>query len=489
MKNGTDIWKNWQNNDQYFKVTDWRKFMFEDIPVDVSPMHEGERIRSAKMFVELAGPKSVGAELVQVEDDVVDGSVEVVGPELSDMTEGEIYPLGISVKIRGSQLEKELEGVIERRIHELCNYVKGFMHLNQRDQIWCRVSKEALEAGFKLEHLAKALSTLLKEEFPIIEKISVSIFTEQSEVESFLETARAAYELRDSRARELSDEDVDVFYGCTMCQSFAPTHVCVVTPDRTALCGAINWFDCRAAARMDPEGPIFELKKGEILDDVKGEYSNVNTVISEKSQGTTERVYLHSVFEYPHTSCGCFEAVAFYIPELDGIGIVDRDFRGQTPLGIPFSAMAGQCSGGKQVEGFTGLSLEYMRSPKFLQADGGYERVIWMPKEIKDSLSNFIPEEIYNRIPTEEDAESIKDIRKFLREHEHPIMERIKESKSAAEDVEEEEVSEEYEVEEAPSAPVAYLPEMSVPSSDGVRIILKNAKVYAEKVIIKKEQK
>lgn len=462
--------------------------MFEDIPVDVSPMYEGERIRSANMFVELAGPKSSGAELVQVAEDVEDGALEVVGPELSEMTEGEIYPFGISVKIQGEKLEKELEGVIERRIHELCNYVKGFMHLNQRDQIWCRISKEAFEAGFKLEDLAKALSILLKEEFPIIEKISVSVFTEVTEVEAFLETARAMYEVRDARARELSDEDVDVFYGCVMCQSFAPSHVCVVTPDRTALCGAINWFDCRAAAKMDPEGPIFEITKGEVLDDVKGEYSDVNTMISEKSQGMTDRVYLHSVFEYPHTSCGCFEAVAFYIPELDGIGIVDRDFRGETPLGIPFSAMAGQCSGGKQVEGFTGLSLEYMRSPKFLQADGGYERIIWMPKEIKDSLTEFIPEELIEKIPTEEDAGSIKEIRKFLRENEHPIMERLKQAKEEVEEFETvEEVSEGPEMMGAPMAQVAYAPELSMPAGGGVKIILKNAKIYAEKVIIKRK--
>ncbi|MDI6724605.1 MAG: CO dehydrogenase/CO-methylating acetyl-CoA synthase complex subunit beta [Methanobacterium sp.] len=462
--------------------------MFEDIPVDVSPMYEGERIRSANMFVELAGPKSSGAELVQVAEDVEDGALEVLGPELSEMTEGEIYPLGISVKIQGEKLEKELEGVIERRIHELCNYVKGFMHLNQRDQIWCRVSKEAVEAGFKLEHLAQALSILLKEEFPIIEKISVTIFTEESEVESFLETARATYEVRDARARELSDEDVDVFYGCVMCQSFAPSHVCVVTPDRTALCGAINWFDCRAAAKMDPDGPIFEVTKGEVLDDVKGEYSDVNAMVSEKSQGVTDRVYLHSVFEYPHTSCGCFEAVAFYIPELDGIGIVDRDFRGETPLGIPFSAMAGQCSGGKQVEGFTGLSMEYMRSPKFLQADGGYERVIWLPKEIKDSLTDFIPEDVIEKIPTEEDAGSIKEIRKFLREAEHPIMERLKQAKESVEEPEiEEEISEEPEMGTAPMTQVAYAPELSMPAGGGVKIILKNAKVYAEKVIIKRK--
>ncbi len=468
--------------------------MFEDIPVDVSPMYEGERIRAANMFVELAGPKSIGAELVQVEEDVEDGKVEVIGPDLNGMKEGEIYPFGLLIEIKGEKLEKELEGVIERRTHELCNYVKGFMHLNQRDQIWCRVSKEAVESGFGFEHLGKAISILFKEEFPIIEAISIKVLTDQEEVETFLANASKQYEERDSKARELSDEDVDVFYGCVMCQSFAPTHTCVVTPDRTALCGAINWFDCRAAAKMDPDGPIFEIEKGEVLDDVKGEYVNVNTVMADKTQGTVERVYLHSVFGYPHTSCGCFEAVAFYIPELDGIGIVDRDYKGETPLGIPFSAMAGQCSGGKQVEGFAGLSLEYMRSPKFLQADGGYERIIWLPKAIKDSLLEFIPEDLADKIPTEEEANSIKEIRKFLREHDHPVVERLKESiESAAQEVETEEVVEEaatgsdFMMDEAPMQQVGYVPEISVPSSNGMKIIFKNAKIYAEKVIIKKK--
>jgi acetyl-CoA decarbonylase/synthase, CODH/ACS complex subunit beta len=468
--------------------------MFEDIPVDVSPMYEGERIRSANMFVELAGPKSLGAELVQVEGNVEDGKLEVIGPDLQDMQEGEIHPLGILIEIQGEALEKELEGVIERRTHELCNYIKGFMHLNQRDQIWCRVSKEALEAGFKLEHLAKALSILFKEEYPIIEAIAITIMTEEDRVQEFVEKARVQYEQRDARARELSDEDVDVFYGCVMCQSFAPTHVCVVTPDRTALCGAINWFDCRAAAKMDPDGPIFEIDKGEVLDEVKGEYSTVNEVVAERSQGTFDTVYLHSVFGHPHTSCGCFEAVAFYIPELDGIGIVDRDFRGETPLGIPFSAMAGQCSGGKQVEGFTGLSLEYMRSPKFLQADGGYERVIWLPKEIKESLSEYIPEDLKAKIPTEEDAANIKEMRSFLEEKAHPIMERLESIPEDVEEVEEapalDEESVEYSemsMDSMPMAPVAFAPELTMPTSGGVKIIFKNAKVYAEKVIIKRK--
>ena len=285
-----------------------------------------------------------------------------------------------------------------------------------------------------------------------------------------------------------------MFYGCTMCQSFAPSHVCIVTPDRTALCGAINWFDCRAAAKMDPEGAIFEVEKGDVIDTTTGEYSNVNAVVADKSQGVTERIFLHSIFDYPHTSCGCFEAVAFYIPELDGIGIVSRDFGGETQLGIPFSTMAGQCSGGKQVEGFVGLSLEYMRSPKFLQADGAYERIVWMPKEVKESLIEFIPGELYDKIPTEEEAGSIKDIRRFLRENEHPIRERLKQSREPAVK-EEEPVSDTSEFDEGygvedDGTPVAYVPQMTVPgSSNGVKIIFKNAKIYAEKVIIKKNGK
>lgn len=468
--------------------------MFSDIPVDVSPMHEGERIRAANMYVELAGPKSIGAELVQVDESVVDGKYEVIGPELSEMTKGEIYPFGIKIDIKGEKLEKELEGVIERRTHDLCNYVQGFMHLNQRDQIWCRVSTEAMDAGFKLVDLAKALGILFKEEFPIIEEISITILTNEEDVKKFVDDAQGIYATRDERARELSDEDVDVFYGCLMCQSFAPTHMCVVTPDRTALCGAINWFDCRASAKMDPDGSIFEIEKGEVLDDIKGEYANVNEMIAQKTQGETDRVYLHSVFEYPHTSCGCFEAVAFYIPELDGIGIVDRDFSGETPLGIPFSSMAGQCSGGKQVEGFTGLSLEYMRSPKFLQADGAYERLVWMPSEVKSSLEGFIPEEMFEKIPTEEEATSVNDIKSYLKEKDHPILERIANLGADEEESTDDSdvgVTSDYEPMDMGQefVPVASAPEMSMPMSGGTKIIFKNAKIYAEKVIIKKTKK
>ena len=113
----------------------------------------------------------------------------------------------------------------------------------------------------------------------------------------------------------------------------------------------------------------------------------------------------------PCTSCGCFEAIVFYIPDVDGFGVVHRHFKGETPYGLPFSAIAGQCSGGKQVEGFVGIAIEYMRSPKFLKGDGGWNKIVWLPEELKDKINDAIPEGLRDKIATEiEKLEVDKDI-------------------------------------------------------------------------------
>ncbi|WP_456435529.1 CO dehydrogenase/CO-methylating acetyl-CoA synthase complex subunit beta [Methanopyrus sp.] len=454
-----------------------------DLPVDVSPRHEGERIRSGDMYVELAGPKGLGAELFKVvdPDEIEPDKVEVIGPDIDEMEEGERYPFAIYVKAAGEELEEDVEGVLERRIHEFCNYVEGFMHLNQRDQIWCRVSKDAVEKGFRLEHLGIVLRELYKEEFGnVIDSVEVTIITDEENVEEFIEYAREIYQKRDERAKGLSEEDVDEFYVCLMCQSFAPTHVCVITPDRPSLCGSITWHDAKAAYKIDPEGPIFPIEKGECLDPEAGEYEGVNKAFQEHSQGAVERVFLHSCLEYPHTSCGCFQAVVFYIPEVDGFGIVDREYPGETPIGLPFSTMAGEASGGEQQPGFVGVSYGYMESDKFLQYDGGWERVVWVPRALKERMKHAIPDELYDKIATEEDVTTVEELREFLEKVEHPVVERWAEEEEEEEKVPEEEAPAEeptMEVEELPIAPGGGL---------NVKIVLKNAKIYAEKVIIKR---
>lgn len=460
--------------------------MFEDIPVDVGVIYEGERIRRNDMYVELGGPDiKEKFELARVKnpEEIEDGKITIVGPDLKDMQEGKSYSFGILIEVAGPQLELELEGVIERRIHAYCNFIEGFMHLNQRYDIWMRLSKKSFQKGLNsFGYIGKVLHRLFKSELPIIEKMQVTFFTDQEKVKPLYEEALGIYDARDARARGLKDEEVDKFYGCALCQSFAPTHVCVITPQRYSNCGAISWFDGRAAASIDPKGPVFTIEKGEMADAEKGEFSGVNEAVKKKSLGEITRVWLYTAFGYPHTSCGCFEGVAFYIPEVDGFGIVHRGYKEASVNGLAFSTIADSTAGGRQVDGFHGISIEYMRSSKFLQADGGWKRVVWLPKEVKERVKDFIPAELVDKVATEEDAKTVDELKAFLKEHNHPVVEQWKEEAVAIAEAVPAETGE-----EASTAPVVTAATLPL-TAGGFKIILKDAKIYAKKVIIRSEK-
>jgi len=457
--------------------------MFEDIPVDVGIIYEGERIRWQDTHVELGGERiDKKFELVRAKkmEEVEDGKITILGPDLSEMESGKSHRFGVLVEVAGAKVEEELEGVIERRIHAFFNYVKGVMHLASRNIIQVRISKDSFKKGLNsFTMFGKILYRLYKSEFPFIEKLQVTFITDPEKVAEKYDDALTIYEARDARARGLKDEEVDKFYGCVLCQSFAPTHVCVITPQRYSNCGAISWFDGRAAASVDPKGPIFTIEKGELLDPVKGEFTGVNDAVKKKSLGEITRVWLYTCFDYPHTSCGCFEGIAFYIPEVDGFGIVHRGYREASVNGLAFSTLADSTAGGRQVDGFHGISIEYMRSPKFLQADGGWDRVVWLPKEVKERVKDFIPAELVDRVATEEEAKTIDELKTFLKEHNHPVVERWKEVVVAVEEAVPAEAKE-----EAPLVPTFTATTLPI-TAGGFKIILKDAKIYAKKVIIR----
>ncbi|MEI8330264.1 MAG: CO dehydrogenase/CO-methylating acetyl-CoA synthase complex subunit beta, partial [Methanomicrobiales archaeon] len=397
--------------------------------------------------------------------------IAIIGPDLSEMEPGAHYPIGILVEVAGVRIDTDLEGVVERRVHEYANYIEGFMHLNQRYDIWIRLSKKSFKKGLtSFTFIGRVMQELFRNELPLIECVQITFITDREKIHPMYTEAMVTYEARDARARGLSDDDVDEFYGCALCQSFAPTHVCIITPQRYANCGAISWFDGRAAAGIDPKGPIFAIDKGKCLDQENGEYTGVNENAKKRSMGEVDRVYLYSAFSYPHTSCGCFEGIAFYIPDVDGFGIVHRGFRQVTVNGLPFSTMADSTSGGRQVEGFHGISIEYMRSLKFMHADGGYNRVVWMPSEIKERLKEYIPAEVYDAIATEKCAGSVADLKAFLETHHHPVTRRWMKKEAPAE--------------EKTEAPIVFSARDIPLTMGGFRVILKNARITAEKVTI-----
>ena len=459
--------------------------MFKDIPVDVGVIYEGERIRRNDMQIELGGPNvKEKFELATVKpmEEIEDGKITIIGPDIKDMKEGGVYPLGILVEAAGAKIDQGLEGVIERRIHGYMNFIEGFMHLNQRYDIWLRLSKKSFQKGLNsFEHIGKVLHRLFKSELPIIEKVQITFITDPAKVSALYPDAMQAYESRDAKARGLKDEEVDKFYGCVLCQSFAPSHVCVITPQRYSNCGAISWFDGRASASIDPKGPVFAIERGELINAEKGEFSGVNEAVKKRTLGEVNRVWLYTAFDHPHTSCGCFEAVSFYIPEVDGFGVVNRSFKGVSVNGLPFSTLADSTAGGRQVDGFHGMSIEYMRSSKFLAADGGWNRVVWVPKEIKERVKEFIPADLVDKIATEENATNVDALKSFLKEKAHPVVARwVEEVKPTAEEA----VQPEMAMEEGGMIPVATAATLPI-AAGGFKIILKDAKIYAKRVIIR----
>ncbi|MFX1511092.1 MAG: CO dehydrogenase/CO-methylating acetyl-CoA synthase complex subunit beta [Promethearchaeota archaeon] len=483
----------------------------KELPIEVGEVYEGERIRWKDTFVELGGPKiDKKFELVRVRDmkDIEDGKIIVIGKQLEELEPQKSHPFGILIEVAGKNVEKDLEAVFERRIHEFTNFAQGVMHLNQRYDIHIRISNATKDKGLTFDVWGKVFYKFFKEELGIFDAMQITFITDPKRIEKIHTQAIEAYNARDERARQLRDEDVDTFYGCILCQSFAPTHVCVVSPDRISSCGALNWFDTRAAAKIDPEGPNFPIPKGEVLDPERGEYSGVNDRVMEKSLGEIERITLHGLFGKTHTSCGCFEACSFIIPEVDGFGVVHRDFVGATVNGLEFGTMATQVGGGIQTEGFVGIAVEYLRSPKFFHVDGGLNRLVWLPKALKERVRDAFPEDLYDKIATEEDVSTVDELKSFLKERNHPVISRW---------VEEEEVAiaaptpapvsqavpmaSQYPLSsmaiQAPGTPVGQVPVMTVhvpmPQMAGaaaggtIKLVLKNVKIHAEKVLILKE--
>lgn len=360
-----------------------------DIPVSYSPAFEGERIRKEDMQLQFGGKYSSAVELLETMDgdDVIDGQIEVHGPDIDTGKVGGAMPLGIHIKVAGRKMKSDFEGILERQLHRYLNEAMGFMHTGQRDQIWCRVSKAAFNAGFRLKHLGTILHAKFHDEYAgIVDKVAVTVTTVQDEVEKLAQHGRALFDARDQRVAGMTDESVDTFYSCSMCQSFAPNHVCVITPERLGLCGAYNWLDGQAAYEINPKGHNQPIQKGRAIDERCGEFEGVNHFIFEHSNRSVERFSAYSMMQNPMTSCGCFECILAIVPEANGVMVVNREYAGETPIGMPFSTLAGSVGGGLQTPGFLGVGRLYLTSRKFISAEGGLGRLVWMPKELKEAL-------------------------------------------------------------------------------------------------------
>ena len=353
------------------------------IPVAYGPAFEGERVRGDDIYLESGGGRTHMVEWITSKgmDEVKDGKVEVIGPEITDVPPGSKLPLAIVVEVAGRQMQEDYEPILERQIHHLINYAQGVMHIGQRDIAWLRVSKTGRRKGLQ------AASTSASSCTPSCTRTSGGSSTSSrsrsiptKRVNEMLAKAKAVYAERDARIEGMTDETTDTYYSCTLCQSFAPSHVCVVTPERTGLCGSYNWMDCKASFEINPTGPNQPVVKGEAIDARLGQWKGVNEFVFKASRGKIDHYNFYSIINDPMTACGCMECIAAILPLCNGFMTVNRDFTGMTPCGMKFTTLAGTIGGGISTPGFVGHGKYNIIQRKFLTAEGGIKRLVWMPK-------------------------------------------------------------------------------------------------------------
>lgn len=405
------------------------------IPVAYAAAFEGERVRKEQLHAEFGAKASLSFEYLTSKnlDQIQDGKVELIGPDIDQLEENKKFmPLAIIVDVAGRKMQKDFEPILERQIHRFINYAMGIMHIGQRDMNWMRVSIDAFNKGFRLKHIGVILHAMLHQEYSaIVDKVEVKIYTKQPDVEKLLPQAKKAYEERDERIMGMTDESVDTFYSCTLCQSFAPNHVCIITPERLGLCGAYSWLDGKASYEITPTGPNQPVAKGELLEEKLGQWKNINDFVYQKSNKNIEKVSMYSLMDSPQSSCGCFECIVAIIPEANGFMIVHRDYSGMTPCGMSFTTLAGSVGGGVQTPGFLGIGKLYIVSKKFISAEGSLKRVVWMPKELKELLGDKLEKrakdlgvpDLAQRIADETQAVTSEELLSYLQKVKHPALE------------------------------------------------------------------
>jgi acetyl-CoA decarbonylase/synthase complex subunit beta len=384
------------------------------VPVPVGRIFSGERLNDDQITVHI--PAFPSSFIVTKPSRIIKkDTVRLIGDRET------LDSFSVFVELGNRRVDSSITLWVEAILRRVINYAKG-VNIRSRGfrEVSLSMTKESKEAGFTLEHLGKLIQTELKNEFPEIGHIRVTFILDETitkelepEIESYLEK-------RQKNIRDATEENMQYFYGCTRCQSFSLAHACTVTPERPAQCSK-PWYMLKAYAVLAPNSiynPCQLIEKGRCVDPERGEYTGVNRSTEDRTRGRVKRVYLHSIFEHPHTACSCFQNVAWYIEELDGIAVMDRGYKAMAPGKMTWTKLANMIAGRQFSEGAASLSTAYLQSPKFLKADGGYSKIIWLTESLKNQVKHKIPIKYLDSIATEKEATTIAELQEFQKNDE-----------------------------------------------------------------------
>jgi acetyl-CoA synthase len=325
-------------------------------------------------------------------------------------------------------MQEDFEPILERQIHHLINYIQGIMHIGQRDIAWIRVSKAAVEKGFTLKDIGVVLHAKFHQDFgkpswtrsgdPVHQAEDVDKI-DQKPGPSTRQGRACGEDDRRGRGDLLLLHPVPVF---------APTHVCTVSPERTGLCGAYNWMDCKASYEINPTGPNQPIEKGECLDPVWA-VQGVNEFVKKASRGPSPYNF-YSMVNDPMTTCGCCECHRGHAAGLQRRHDGQPRLHRRDPLRHEVHH-PGRCHGRRRsLAGFCGPFQVQHHPAKFIAGDGGLLRMVWMPKILKEEIKERLDKrgeelgvpDLYDMIADETVGITEEEILPFLQEKGHPAL-------------------------------------------------------------------
>ena len=395
------------------------------LPVAYSSDFSGQVVRD-----EACGACLAGVELTVTGEKIIDGQIMVVGPDLDSGLSGN-QSYAMLIEISGREMQPDFEPVLERQIETMINDIDGVVHRGQRTMVTLRVTQKAINKGFRLRHLGEILHARYHNEFGnILSRVQITFFTEPTQIQTITERAQAIYEQRDKRLISLTDEDVDTFYTCNLCQTIVAGHLCVISPEHPGVCGAVDWMDTRAAVNIRPVGPNEAVKKSGLIDANLGQWESVNQIVQQESGGALTAYSLYSIMQDPGSACGDFECITAMLPLSNGVMVMDHTYDGMTPSGMDWAMLYEIVGSGAPVPGFIGHSKRALHRVKFISAEGGWRRIVWMNHAMReelhpvlDALANEagVPGFV-DMIATEENALTEDEILAHMEASAHPVL-------------------------------------------------------------------
>ncbi|RLD10334.1 MAG: CO dehydrogenase/CO-methylating acetyl-CoA synthase complex subunit beta [Chloroflexota bacterium] len=399
-----------------------------NVPIPALPVTYSDDFAGQMVREDACGACLSGVELVVTGESPTDEEITILGPDVDSLT-GKDFALLIEVS--GREMKSDFEPVVEREIEVILSKIDGVMHRGQRDMVTLNISQKAIDKGLTLRHLGEILHAQIHNEFGmILSRVQVTVITEKSEITAIREQAEVIYQKRDSRLNDLTDEDVDVFYTCNSCQTIAEGHLCVISPERPGVCGAVDWMDARAAVSINPHGHNKEVAKEGLIDAKLGQWESVNQIVKKETGGAITAFSLYSLMQDPGTACGDFEAITAMLPVSNGVMVFDISYKEMTPIGMDWTMLSEMIGAGAPMPGFLGHSKRAIQREKFISAEGGWRRIVWMNHSLREELrpalealasaagvSGFV-----DMISTEQNALSEDEVMEYMSEVGHPAL-------------------------------------------------------------------